>query len=170
MLATINHNTVEEFKYKLDLGLESLFVKKFSFFTELKINLNFYLLNKNINSILEIVVSQLYITKGLKLEIELHKSDLLNTNLNSQILHINKSIKRQIIINSMIEKIAEKSSKFPLKKIDTLLEASEETLSTIYDIQRLLKKMNLKPALSEQSELAMSSIKRSQNSLQVIYG
>jgi len=170
MLAINNYNSVEEFKYKLDFRLEYLVVKNFSFFTKLNIFFNIYLINRNINSILEIIITQLYITKGLKLEIELHKSDLLNCNLSSQILHINNLIKKQITINSKIEKIAEKSSRFPIKKIDNLVEASEETLSFLYEIQRLLKKMNLKPNMQVQSDLAKSSVLRSQKTLQVVYG
>ncbi len=174
MLVINNNVTPDYFRYKIDLGLNRLIPKYFSPISNLKLKLNISLglfsINRDVRDLIEDTVSQLFLIKGVKSEIELRKTELSNTDLSVQINSLSRIINQQVLIHNKIEKIIDKSTKFPIKKLDELLTASDETLSVLYDIQRLLKKLNLKPAMNEQSDIALSSIRRSQKTLQAIYG
>jgi len=163
-MLTLDYNTVIKHQYD-DVNKSR---KKIAFyFHNLFTNWLHYFVKRGLKKVNNILLSQLLSSKGLLSDIKEKAPQLQGQNLTKVIDWVDSLIKVNVSFKTEIEKIILEDDGNDFPEMLTANSALEETIETLYNILRILKKCNGKTTV-ETSEEAINSAKHSLHSLQTV--
>lgn len=121
-------------------------------------------LDSIITKLTKLSTTRLLQSKGVLSEIRDNSHKLVDKDLSKVIRSTNDLLNLNITLHSMVIEVIGENKENEFQKLSILQEIIEETIETLYSINRVLKRSNLKTH-SETSQLAIDSSRKSLDTL-----